>query len=358
MGRMQRIVVMVGVAVVALAQIAGDAAVIQSSVDRQARESQREEQQRVADVFKALAIAPGAVVADVGAGQGFYTVRLAKAVGDTGRVYAVDVSSSALRSLRGRVADEGLGNVEVLEGAVDDPKLPKGSLDAALIVNAYHEMTEHQKMLAHIRTALKPGGRLVILEPISSPLRDRGRSDQTRQHEIAPAFVQQEAKAAGFSVVELLDPFSSHHGHGGSEYLLVLTPDPSAASVPVAAPAAAATPADESSQRFERIAFDDFVALHKSSAVIVLDVRDEGSFSKGHIPTALHAPMSGLRDMLPALRKASQPIVAYCACPAEESSGRAIEYLRKNGVEGARALTGGYDAWVAAGKAIDKGSRE
>lgn len=357
MVRMQRFMLMLGVAVAVFAQAAGDAAVIQSSTDRRSRETQREEQQRVTDVFKALGIAPGAVVADVGAGQGFYTVRLAKAVGDTGKVYAVDVSASALRSLRGRVADESIGNVEVIEGAVDDPKLPKGSLDAALIVNAYHEMTDHQKMLAHIRAALKPGGRLVILEPISPSLRDRGRAEQTRQHEIAPAFVQQEAKAAGFSVVELLDPFSDHHGHGGSEYLLVLTPDPAAASAPVAA-ASPSTPAAESVQRFPRIAFDQFVALQKTGAVIVLDVRDEASFSRGHIPTALLAPISGLREMLPALQKASHPIVAYCECPAEESSGRAVEYLRKNGVEGAKALTGGYDAWVLAGKTIDKGFKD
>lgn len=222
----QRIVIVLGIASVVLAQAAGDAAVIQSSTDRRARETQREEQQRVVDVFKALGIRPGASVADIGAGQGFYTVRLSKAVGDTGKVYAVDVSDSALRSLRGRVADEGLGNVEVIEGAVDDPRLAKGSLDAALIVNAYHEMTEHQKMLSQIRAALKPGGRLVILEPISASLRERDRAEQTRQHEIAPALVQQEAKSAGFSVVELVDPFANHHGHSGSEYLLVLTPDP------------------------------------------------------------------------------------------------------------------------------------
>jgi len=357
MVRMQRIVMMLSVAVVVLAGAAGDAAVIQSSTDRRARETQREEQQRVADVFKALGVAPGAVVADVGAGQGFYTVRLAKAVGDTGKVYAVDVSASALQSLRDRVADEKLGNVDVIEGAVDDPRLPTGSLDAVLIVNAYHEMTEHQKMLSHIRAALKPGGRLVILEPISPSLRDRERAEQTRQHEIAPSIVQQEAKSAGFAVVDLVDPFSNHHGHSGSEYLLVLTPDSSAAGAPVPG-AAGGTAAADSSRRFPRIAFDEFVALHKTGGVVVLDVRDEDSFRMGHIPTAVLAPMSGLRDMLPALRKASHPIVAYCACPAEESSGRAVEYLRKNGVDGAKALTGGYDAWVSAGQTIDKGSKD
>src|SRR5262245_44637925 len=132
----------------------------QSSGSRAAQEATRETQQRVADIFKIMGIAPGAVIADVGAGQGFFTVRLAKAVGESGRVYAVDISEEALRSLRTRVDQERLRNVQIVEGAADDPKLPDNTLDAALIVNAYHEMTEHQAMLEHLRKALKPTGRL------------------------------------------------------------------------------------------------------------------------------------------------------------------------------------------------------
>ena len=146
---------------------------------------------------------------------------------------STEVSTRALRNLNQRVTDEQLSNVEVIEGAADDPKLPAGALDAVLIVNAYHEMNEHHAMLTKIKAALKPDGRLVILEPISPKLRERDRAEQTRQHEIAPALVQDDAKAAGFSVVELLDPFSNHHGHSGSEYLLVLTPDPAAAGMPI-----------------------------------------------------------------------------------------------------------------------------
>ena len=190
----------------------------------QEREEKRERDQRVPDVFKALGIRPGAIVADIGAGQGFYTTRLAKAVGGDGKVYGVDISDSTLGTLRSRVEREGLGNVEIVKGEIDNPRLPEGSLDAALIVNAYHEMTEHQAMLEHIRRALKPDGRLVILEPISPSRRSEPRASQTSRHEIAPELVMEDARGAGFKVAALEDPFSSHGGHG-SEWLMVLTPE-------------------------------------------------------------------------------------------------------------------------------------
>jgi protein-L-isoaspartate O-methyltransferase len=107
-----------------------------SQGDGHGNEQKRGQTQRLTDVFKALDVKPGAVVADIGAGSGFYTVRLAKAVGDAGRVYAVDISESSLTSLRRRVERDGLKNVEVVKGNTDNPNLPAGSLDAALIVNA------------------------------------------------------------------------------------------------------------------------------------------------------------------------------------------------------------------------------
>ena len=170
-----------------------------------------------------MQIKPGASVADVGAGDGFFTKRLSNAVGPEGRVFAVDVGADALRRLRQRVSDEGFANVQVIEGSVDDPKLPPGSIDAALIVNAYHEMTEHQAMLTKIKTALKPGGRLVIVEPISRSRRDGRREEQTRNHEIAVDFVREDARAAGFTQVLLQDPFTSRPQGHDEEWMLVLT---------------------------------------------------------------------------------------------------------------------------------------
>jgi predicted methyltransferase len=185
-------------------------------------ESAREEWQKVDAVFAAMGMRPGATVADVGAGDGFFTARLSKAAGPDGRVYAVDVSAGALGRLRRRLEREGLTNVTVVEGTPADPGLPDCSLDAVLIVNAYHEMREHQPMLAGIRRALKPGGRLVIIEPVSDDRRGHSRDAQTRNHEIAPAFVERDAREAGFTVVDLQDPFT--HRRDDTEWLMVLTP--------------------------------------------------------------------------------------------------------------------------------------
>lgn len=326
----------------ALAHTGAAAKAGQSSENRAAQEATRETQQRVADIFKIMGVGPGTVIADVGAGQGFFTVRLAKAVGDSGRVYAVDISQQALRSLRTRIDQEGLRNVQVVEGVADDPKLPDNTLDAALIVNAYHEMTEHQAMLAHLRKALKPTGRLIIVEPISPSRRDGTRESQASRHEIAPEFVLRDAREAGFSVAALEDPFSNHHGHGG-EYLLALSPVASASS-PV--PEEHKHDDVETSSPDIRISAADFADLYRSGKVIVLDVRDEASFNRGHIPQARLAPMSGLKEMLTELKNATVPIVTYCSCPAEETSARAVAYLRKNGVSNVRALVGGYEGWV------------
>ena len=136
-----------------------------------------------------MGVTTGAVVADVGAGDGFFTTRLSKAVGPSGRVYAVDVSSQALERLKVNVAREGLTNVEPILGAPHDPKLPVGVLDAALIINAYHEMREHQAMLLAIRRALKPSGRLVIVESVVDPQRGAPRESQESRHYLAPHFV-------------------------------------------------------------------------------------------------------------------------------------------------------------------------
>jgi arsenite methyltransferase len=191
-------------------------------------ETGRESWQRVPDIFAAMGIADGAVVADIGAGSGFFTTRLSKAVGANGRVYAVDVSSSALSGLRLRLERDGITNVETVLGSAADPKLPEGVLDAALIVNAYHEMTEHQAMLAAIGRALKPTGRLVIVEPIVETGRGAPRASQERNHQIAPQYVQADGLAAGYLVARFEDPFT-RRGGGMPEYMVVLTPGPAPA---------------------------------------------------------------------------------------------------------------------------------
>ena len=193
---------------------------------------------RLSQIFSALGIKPGAVVADVGAGGGDYTIELAKAVGPAGRVLAVDISPRALERLRARVSREAATNVEVIEGAVDNPRLPSGTADAILVVHAYHEMTEHAAMLARMKEALKPDGRLVIVEPVSPSRRNATRDVQTRAHQLAPDYVQQEIRAAGFRMVHFSDPIASDHAHEGhSEWILAAQPEaPQATKAPILQP--------------------------------------------------------------------------------------------------------------------------
>ena len=104
------------------------------------------------------------VVADVGAGTGYMSLRMARRVGPSGKVYANDLQPEMLRRLRENAAKAGINNVETVLGAEDDPKLPAGRMDLVLLVDVYHEFSQPQKMIDRIRDALAPGGRLVLLE--------------------------------------------------------------------------------------------------------------------------------------------------------------------------------------------------
>jgi len=106
----------------------------------------------------------GATVADIGAGVGYFTWRLAARVGPAGKVYAVDIQPAMLDQLRHNMAARRLANYEAVLGAADDPHLPAGRIDLALLVDVYHEFSQPQKMLRKIRAALSPGGRMVLLE--------------------------------------------------------------------------------------------------------------------------------------------------------------------------------------------------
>ena len=115
-------------------------------------------------VMDALAIADGSQVADIGAGGGWFTVRLARRVGPNGVVYAQDVQSQMLEAIRRRVDREGLRNVRTVLGDAENPRLPPASVQAVLIVDAYHEFTNRDAWLARLATALKPGGRVGVVD--------------------------------------------------------------------------------------------------------------------------------------------------------------------------------------------------
>lgn len=293
----------------------GGTVLAQEAVEQARLESQREAWQKVDEIFEAMGVRPGAAVADIGAGEGFFTARLSRAVGDGGRVFAVDVSARSLRDLRHRVADEQLSNVAVIEGAADDPKLPAGTLDAALIVNAYHEMRDHHAMLTKIKAALKPGGRLVIVEPISPSRRNEAREAQTRRHEIAVEHVQDEAREAGFRVAMLQDPFIERKGQGDEEWLLVLTPVSAPPVGRPGPPAATRSPSDDWTAPELRIPVDEFKRLVAAQDVLIVDVRDAESFRRGHLPGAVLITMEDIaaKNGAERLRNETRAIVTYCS---------------------------------------------
>jgi ubiquinone/menaquinone biosynthesis C-methylase UbiE len=158
-----------------------------------------------AEVHTALALRPGAVVADVGTGDNpLHPVSIATAVGTAGRVVCVDIKQKALDKLKQHLPP-GTGNIEALLGKPDDPLLPRSTFDAVLISNAYHEMTGYQTMLAHLRDALKPTGRLVVIESIDKTRRLAAR-EQVKHHELSPEIVEGELSAAGFQLVSRIEP--------------------------------------------------------------------------------------------------------------------------------------------------------
>ena len=176
------------------------------------REAPRDSWQRVEDVFRELGITAGSHVADLGAGGGYFTTRLARAVGATGRVYAVDVNPVTLRELREALPKE-LTNVEIVRGEENDPKLPAASLDAVLVVNAYHEFYDYAAVLARVRESLKPGGRLVLIEPRPRRAEDVTRAAQAKRHTIAIEFALADLTAAGFEVVKTDQVFVTRPEH-------------------------------------------------------------------------------------------------------------------------------------------------
>lgn len=161
----------------------------------------RDEWQKPQEVLAALRLAPDAVVADIGAGGGYFTVRFARHLGAGGRVYAVDVQDVMIDKLRQRVQDEGLSNVEVVKGAFDDPGLPPNSCDLCFFSSVYDEIEDRVGYLQKVRRCLRPGGRVAILEfrpegsTIGPPQRIRLSAEQ----------IAKELKTAGFELTEEFD---------------------------------------------------------------------------------------------------------------------------------------------------------
>jgi precorrin-6B methylase 2 len=168
---------------------------------------ERDAWQRAPELIRQLRLTTTSAVADIGCHEGYMTVKLADVV-KSGHVYAVDVEAPKLTLLKQHLAQRGIENVNVIKGDYDDPKLPPNQLDGVLILDTYHEMDDHDKILAHVKTALKLNGRLVICEPIAETRRSLPRSDQEAKHEIGMKFVEEDLIRAGFRIVKRQDPFA------------------------------------------------------------------------------------------------------------------------------------------------------
>lgn len=144
----------------------------------------------------ALGITAGSSAADVGCGDGYFVMHLARRVGATGAVYAEDVEDESLSAVRGKVEKEKLANVHVIHGTPVDPQLPENSLDAILVVNAYHEFLEYDAMMKALLRSLKPGGRLGIIDAVGDEKRTRAEHQQ--HHTITEKIVMDDAARNGF----------------------------------------------------------------------------------------------------------------------------------------------------------------
>jgi len=159
-------------------------------------------------LVRLLGIKPGMIVADIGAGSGYYVVRLAPIVGPNGRIIAEDVVPEYLRNLRNRVRDLGLQNVTISLGEPHDPRLPAHSLDAAVLVHMYHEIAQPYGLLYNLAPALKPGARVGIVDAIGPTLK----------HGTPPSLLRCELAVVGYREIAF------HLLTGSNAYLAIFAP--------------------------------------------------------------------------------------------------------------------------------------
>ncbi len=170
----------------------------------------RESRQREEDcetLLAALKVQPGQIVCDMGCGNGFYTLPLAKQVGEDGKVLAVDIQPEMLHLLDERAKGEGIENIELITGTQTDPQLAPSSVDLILLVDVYHEFSHPRQMLDAMHKALKPNGRIALAE---FRLEDRNVPIK-RLHKMSKKQILREYEASGFRLVEEFDKLPWQH---------------------------------------------------------------------------------------------------------------------------------------------------
>jgi predicted methyltransferase len=168
---------------------------------------EREDEEAPSKALDELGLKPGMVVADIGAGSGYYSVRMAKRVGPSGRIYATDIQQGMLDIIGRRITADHLDNITTVLGGFDDPNLPAASLDLAIMVDVYHELQSPQAFLQKLRAAFKPGGRLVLLEY----RKEDPKIPILQVHKMSVAEVKAELEAEGFELTGVIETLPWQH---------------------------------------------------------------------------------------------------------------------------------------------------
>lgn len=275
-----------------------------------------------------MALRDGDIVAEIGCGNGFYTLQVAPRIGPHGVVFAVDVQQGMLDQLRQRLEEAGVENVYPILGAVDDPKLPPGKVDWILLVDAYHEFSEPGAMLARMKESLAPGGRVALLEyraeqdPATIPF------PIPRDHKMSVEEVMSEWVPAGFELVQRAEFLPAQHlfvfkaaGDETRRGIRTLevgnTPNVTTYDNKVYF---AGQPTEEALKQFAALGVKTVINLRQESEMASVGF-DEKDAVKNAGMTYVHAPMGGgippeteLRRIMDALdASADAPVLLHCA---------------------------------------------
>jgi predicted methyltransferase len=172
----------------------------------------RDERLQINRVMDMLGIEPGKSVADIGAGSGWFTVRAARRVTASGTVYAVDINLEAIQYIDGRAKKEQLQNIKTILSKPDDPQIPADSIDAGLLLKTYHEIAHPVVLLRNLRSSLKPGAKIGIID----------RNGNGANHGVSKDVVVREAAEAGYELRDTEDFVKAD----GMDYFLIFTAKP------------------------------------------------------------------------------------------------------------------------------------
>ncbi len=183
-------------------------------------EKERDQREKILELVLAMGLKPGSTVGDLGTGYGYYAARFAKVVGPNGRIYAEEIDKPLLNKVRQRMASQNITNITLVLGAPDDPKFPTGTLDAVIIADVYHELDHPDAILNHVKKALKPGGKVLIIDYLKPALLERSRAEQAREHNIAPRLIESDLVTSGFTIGSVIDSYAT--GYDGIPMFYIL----------------------------------------------------------------------------------------------------------------------------------------